>query len=324
MAGYSSSTMKKGLILLALLLAGLWALWAEAPLAVAAPKKARAGIVEATRKYLGVPYLYGGSTGQGFDCSGLVYRVYIDRFGRAPLASLPRTARELFGFVEVEEKAQLQPGDLVFFDTTGKFSHVGIYAGEGAFLHAASDGPRTGVIESSLSERYWSEHYSAAGRILPPAEYLGIYLSAALGPDMGGGSLGFHGLSASFEASYRIPGPRNGLEPGLELRPAWNSDLGVFRLPLVLSIGLGKDLRVFAGPALTLGSPTRDGVSFTAGGAWLATVGAVWTPLRFKLAGQDMAAYAQIVYDRYTDAAGAGDLGASLSVGAGLGIRLGF
>lgn len=321
MAGYTRiPMMKKPFLLLVLILSCLGALLAEAPLAVAAPKKARARIVEASRAYFGVPYLYGGTTREGLDCSGLVWRVYIDTFGRAPLASLPRTAKDLFGFVEIEERSQLQPGDLVFFDTTGPLSHVGIYSGEGSFIHAASEGSKTGVIESSLSERYWSAHYSASGRILPPAEYLGIYLGAFLGPDLGPTSLDFHGISAGFGASYRLLG----FEAGLELRPSWNRELGVARLPLVLSIGLSRDLRVFAGPALTLGKASMDGVDYEAGGSWLASVGAVWTPLRFKLAGQDMGLYAQVVYDRYLSSAGEENLGASLSAGMGLRFRLGF
>ncbi len=302
------------------LLLGLAGLYAEAPLAVAAPKKARARLVEAARSYFGVPYLYGGTSREGFDCSGLVWKVYVDTFGRPPLASMPRTAKDLFGFVELEDRTKLQPGDLVFFDTTGPLSHVGIYAGEGSFIHAASEGTKTGVIESSLSERYWASHYVASGRILPPAEYLGIFLSASLGTDLGATSLGFHGLSAGLGASYRILG----LEAGLELRPAWNQDLGVFRLPLVLGINLSRELRVFAGPALTLGQPSLGGVAYEAGGSWLASLGLVWIPVRFKLGGQDMAVYAQVEYDRYLASGGAEDLGACLSAGAGLRLRLGF
>ncbi len=300
---------------------------AEAPLAVATPKKARALVVNSARSYLGVPYIYGGTTSDGLDCSGLVWRTYIDSFGRAPLGAMPRTARDLFSFAESIPKDKLQPGDLVFFNTTGPFAHVGIYAGEGRFIHAASDGNPTGVIESSLSERYWSAHYAGAGRIVPPAEYLGILLTASLGPGIGADSI-LRSVDASALLSYRL----GGLEAGLELRPSWDRGLGVVRLPLVLSLAIDRHLRFFAGPTLTLGTPNLDFngsmQAYAASGGYISTIGVVWSPLTFRVAGKDAALYADLVYDRYeradSSAASAVDLVADLRAGIGISMRWGF
>ncbi|HET7839069.1 MAG TPA: NlpC/P60 family protein, partial [Rectinemataceae bacterium] len=251
---------------------------------------------------------------------GLVYRVYRE----AVDLSVPRTVKTLYLFCEALDRAALQPGDLVFFDTDGPLAHVGIYAGEGRFIHAASEGQTRGVMESSLSEPSWTRAYAGAGRLIPPAEYLGLILTASLGPSLGGGP-SMRGASASAGLSSRLLG----LEIGLEARPEFDAKLGVLRLPAVLSIAPGKDLRFFAGPALTLGRPTQGSGSgaetYRAEGGLLATAGLVWTPLRFKLAGRDAGIYGQLVYNRYVDETGvAADPGAVLSAGFGISFRWGF
>jgi hypothetical protein len=255
------------------------------------------------------------------DCSGLVYRVYREATG----ASLPRTVAALHAWCEPLDRAALQPGDLVFFNTSGPLAHVGIYVGEGRFIHAASEGSETGVTEDSLDAPYWRKAWAGAGRVLPPAEYLGILLSASLGPTFGA-SQALRGLSASAMVSYRLLG----LELGLEFRPSWDSALGVARLPLALSLGLDRELRFFVGPALTIGAPALDGTparSYSPGGGLAATAGAVWTPIRFKAAGFDWGLYAEIEYDRYLPGPApeaAPDLDACLRAGAGLRLRWGF
>lgn len=302
------------------------AAFAEAPLAPAKPKEARARVTTAVKDEIGAPYLYGGVDDKGYDCSGLVYRVYADALG----AALPRTARSLYSYVERIERGALQPGDLVFFDTTGPIAHVGVYVGEGRFIHAASEGVRTGVIESSLGEAYWARSYAGAGRILVPAEYLGLVLRAALGPSLGATPLA-RGAAGAVGLSYRFMG----LDFGLEARPEYDATMGVGRLPLVLSVGLDRSLRVFAGPALTLGSPRLAGAagaaarSYHAEGGLLATAGITWTPLRFSAAGLDWGLYAEVVYNRYVADAGQGadalaDLRARVRAGAGIGARFSF
>lgn len=116
-------------------------------------------VVSKAAKYQGVPYVFGGTTPKGFDCSGYVQYVFKDC-----KATLPRLADEqaLKG-VFVTQK-QLRPGDLVFFTTyLPGASHVGIYAGSGKFWSASSS---RGVILSSLQDDYWKKRYYGARRVL--------------------------------------------------------------------------------------------------------------------------------------------------------------
>lgn len=111
---------------------------------------------------VGTPYLYGGNTPQsGFDCSGLVAYVYRDMLD----LRLPRTSRELAQVQGPRIAPQkLAPADLVFFGSKGSVSHVGIYVGEGRFVHAPSTG---GTVRlDQLDGPYWRDHYSGAKRVL--------------------------------------------------------------------------------------------------------------------------------------------------------------
>ena len=114
-------------------------------------------IVDKAAEYLGVPYAYGGASPSGFDCSGLVYYV-LKHFGLSPA----RTPEALYSQGRSVNKADLQPGDIVFFVNTGgtSITHVGIYAGDGQFIHSPNS--RSTVSYASLTSGYWAEHYYGA------------------------------------------------------------------------------------------------------------------------------------------------------------------
>ena len=117
-------------------------------------------IIATAKQYLGVPYLWGGSTPSGFDCSGFVQYV-LGRHG----ISIPRTSKEQWTVGASVSKNQLQPGDLVFFAntyTTG-ISHLGIYIGNNQFIHASSS---KGVTITDLSNSYWAARYYGAKRVI--------------------------------------------------------------------------------------------------------------------------------------------------------------
>jgi cell wall-associated NlpC family hydrolase len=106
---------------------------------------------------VGVPYLYGGTTRSGFDCSGLVQYSY----GRAGKI-VPRTTGQLWSATSTVRRADLQVGDLLFFGIDGKMSHVGMYIGEQRFVHAPSSG-RT-VTVGKLTSPYYAAAFIRAGR----------------------------------------------------------------------------------------------------------------------------------------------------------------
>ncbi|MBC7205910.1 MAG: C40 family peptidase [Methyloversatilis sp.] len=110
---------------------------------------------------LGIRYRFGGNTPQsGFDCSGFVRHVFSDALG----VLLPRTAVEMARVGETIPKDELQPGDLVFFNTLRRsFSHVGIYLGDNKFMHANSRGG--GVRVDDMTGRYWANRFNGARRI---------------------------------------------------------------------------------------------------------------------------------------------------------------
>ncbi len=107
------------------------------------------------------PYRYGGnSPDEGFDCSGFVGHVFQHSLG----ITLPRTSREISQVGISLHSNQLRPGDLVFFNTRRRsFSHVGIYVGDGKFVHAPKSGSTIRV--ENLNEGYWANHYNGARRI---------------------------------------------------------------------------------------------------------------------------------------------------------------
>lgn len=129
--------------------------------APADPATANAVLMRAI-SLVGTPYRYGGNTPEGgFDCSGLVNYVFRDMLD----LQLPRTSRALADYqgprIPVD---RLATADLVFFGRGGSVSHVGIYVGEGRFVHAPTSG---GTVRlDRLDGHYWRDHYSGARRVL--------------------------------------------------------------------------------------------------------------------------------------------------------------
>jgi cell wall-associated NlpC family hydrolase len=127
----------------------------EAPTALPAPSPARyGGVVGIAMQYLGIPYVYGGSSPSGFDCSGFVMYDYA-QVG----VSLPHNAAAHYGYGTPVDRSQLQPGDLVFFNGLG---HNGIYIGGGSFIHS----PHTGdVVKISSISGWYSSTWVGARRL---------------------------------------------------------------------------------------------------------------------------------------------------------------
>ncbi len=116
-------------------------------------------IVHIAHELEGAPYRYGGVTPQGFDCSGFVHYVY-----RSADISIPRTTRDQYRSARKVALEQARPGDLLFFRISSrKLSHVGLYIGDGRFIHASTS--KKQVIESSLNDGYWKVRLDKVGRI---------------------------------------------------------------------------------------------------------------------------------------------------------------
>lgn len=117
-------------------------------------------IVSFAKGYLGVPYLWGGRGVSGFDCSGFIYYIFTS-FGY----EVPRAADEQYEVGVNVPLAELQPGDLVFFSTYEPGpSHVGIFIGEGAFIHASSAAGK--VTITPLTKDYYSARFIGARRLV--------------------------------------------------------------------------------------------------------------------------------------------------------------
>lgn len=122
------------------------------------PGATRRGIIKAAKSYIDVPYRFGGaSPEQGFDCSGLAMAVY-----RLNGINLPRTSREQYNAGRAVDMRDMKEADLVFFDTSskGQVSHVGVYLGDGMFIHAPKSGQNIRI--DSMSAGYFKKRFVGA------------------------------------------------------------------------------------------------------------------------------------------------------------------
>lgn len=117
-------------------------------------------VVEFAKQYIGTPYVYGGSSPSGFDCSGFVYYVY-KNFG----VTLNRVAADQSKNGYVVDRSELMPGDILLFSRTldGYITHVGIYVGDNQFIHSPQTGKSVEIV--SLSSGYYNYGYVGARRI---------------------------------------------------------------------------------------------------------------------------------------------------------------
>lgn len=125
------------------------------------PTVVRQALLEQHQRWAGTPYRIGGTTDRGIDCSALVRNVFRDTFD----VELPRTTYDQVHEGRPIDRQELQAGDLVFFRPPGRYNHVGIYVGNGYFLHASTS---KGVIISRLDNSYWQRYYWQSRRALEP------------------------------------------------------------------------------------------------------------------------------------------------------------
>ncbi|MEW8987378.1 MAG: LysM peptidoglycan-binding domain-containing protein, partial [Bacillus sp. (in: firmicutes)] len=118
------------------------------------------GLIQDSQNFVGVPYLWGGTTPSGFDCSGFVYYM----FNKHGVQMTRSTSSNLYNQGTAITKSKLQPGDLVFYavNSPGVISHVGFYVGDNKFISATSS---KGIQVVSLDNSYWSQYYVGAKRV---------------------------------------------------------------------------------------------------------------------------------------------------------------
>jgi len=308
----------------------------------ASPGEARLRVLAAAQKYEHTPYRYGGLDRRGLDCSGLVYLSFYDALG----VTVPRNTQGLYSWVEKITMDNANPGDLVFFKTTGNgnISHVGIFVGNGRFIHAASEGPVTGVIYSSLDERYWSRTYAGTGRVLPEADAGGYTgdkngakgkTSAKKQQEAGKILIGFaaaptwntyfadgnvlRGAAGQIRLGVVVRPFGQQMILGVEARPEWDMALGVFRLPFTLSWGISDKFRIFAGPALSFGDAalnvSGESRRYRGGTNWIGAAGITVAPFSFKVAGNDLSPYGELAWQSYYSSSSERNLSADIAAG---------
>lgn len=239
-------------------------------------KEQRQNLVIEAKKYVGCPYVFGAVGPDSFDCSGLIYYCAREANG----TQLPRTAKALYNKAKIIPDKDKEPGDLLFFATTGTgaVSHVGIYIGNSQFISALSDGPNTGVCVSSLKEAYWNPKYIGCGQIYKSAQLTensdesennsgstasssknentrfidSIILDGTVMCDWAvlnsdSFMINFRGLD--FQANARKSDWL--IQPGIGTSIRWNYWMSMVQIPLLFTLTFNDYLRVYAGPVFS-------------------------------------------------------------------------
>ncbi|WP_240464676.1 NlpC/P60 family protein [Modicisalibacter sp. 'Wilcox'] len=137
----------------------------------ASPGLVREALLDEHERWVGTPYVLGGDSRHGIDCSALMQRIFSEAFA----VTLPRTTDDQVREGEQVTRDDLKAGDLVFFRPPGPYNHVGVYVGSGRFLHASTS---RGVKLSRLDNVYWRRYYWQARRPLPRVELAQRWLLA--------------------------------------------------------------------------------------------------------------------------------------------------
>lgn len=244
----------------------------------------RNAIVEECKKYIGTPYLYGGLTKDGIDCSGFVFTTVRDSAG----IQLPRTVKALYSFVQMIPDSKKQKGDLVFFRTVeSTISHVGIYIGKDQFMHSVSDGPNTGVIVSSLKENYWKTRYAGVGTFFPVEyEETNTFIasndtntsSSSTTTSNNKKKISTFSVDSSLflnwnflttdqflfnvrGVTFQVHGVYNKwiLHPGFGIDFKYEPKMNIFQIPMYLSLSPKDFFRIYSGVVFTIGKPVLIG-----------------------------------------------------------------
>ncbi len=245
----------------------------------------REELIAEAKKYVGVPYLWGGTTVEGMDCSGFIYTASRN----SVKVQLPRTVEAMYGFMRIVPDSKKEKGDILFFKTVGNsISHAGIYIGNNQFVHSVSDGPNTGVIVSSLNQTTWKNAYAGVGQFLPASgsvsESAGSNASSSGGSGSSSSSVESNSFlenttfdfSATmlwnfFSSDSFLFNIRGGTiqaharysawetEPGIGVELRFEPRMGIVQVPVQFSVTVPYGFRVYAGPVFTFGTPTLVG-----------------------------------------------------------------
>lgn len=240
----------------------------------------RESVVAEAKKYVGVPYLWGGTTAAGMDCSGFIYTVVAD----AAKVQLPRTVITMYSFTRLVSADKKEIGDILFFNTVGSnVSHAGIYIGNNQFIHSASAGSNTGVIVSSLNQSVWQEAYVGCGQYLPAsntteseqyanssdtsnnsnsAQSTGNSFLENVSFDFSAtmiwnffdtDSIMFNARGATVQAHAKYI--KWDVQPGFGVELRFDPRMDIVQIPLHFSVSVPLGFKFYAGPVFTIGTP---------------------------------------------------------------------